>query len=354
MSRYRVLVAVAIFATSAVGAWAQKNVNPHFDTDLSGWTVFLAPQHEWSSVDADASVGSGSLLAFNDVAGGALVRATQCVAVEPGMTLHFMVRTLVLDSGDSANITLDLTPHADDSCHTPIGLNRVIETPPKGQWTRIIHGPHTVPEGVQSIEVGLGLSEALMGTVPVSAHFDDAQFFLFANGFESATCGDWSDAVPFCETPEVGLRVEVSWETPSDPDPGDEIGTDLDLHLLHPDGSGAWLGAFDCFQANPSPDWGAAGAPQNPDLVREDSDGAGPEIIQVTDPQSVSYDFGVPYVDDLGFGASGATVTVFVDGSIVYQFADKTLVAGEFWHIGSVEWPGGIVTVVDSVTQGVP
>ena len=52
------------------------------------------------------------------------------------------------------------------------------------------------------------------------------------------------------------LNLEVSFE----------VGTDLDLHLLHPDGSGAWLGSYDCYRANSSPDWGTAGKSNNPDL----------------------------------------------------------------------------------------
>jgi hypothetical protein len=176
----------------------------------------------------------------------------------------------------------------------------------------------------------------------------------FADDFETGVCSMWSRASPFCATPNVGLRVEVSWDTSGDPDPGDEVGSDADLHLLHPDGSGNWLGSYDCYQANATPDWGTAGDAHDPYLVREDADGTGPEIIQITDPQSVEYDIGVHLVDDSGFGASQATVTVYFDGTPVYQYPNKTIFDGEFWHLGSVEWPTGTVTLVDSVTAGVP
>jgi hypothetical protein len=211
-----------------------------------------------------------------------------------------------------------------------------------------------IPEGVHSVQVGLSLSESWNGTIPVSAHFDDAEFILFESGFETATCSDWSLAVPFCITPDAGLRVELTWSTPGDPDQGDDSGTDLDLHLRHPDGGDSWGGASTCSAANPSPGWGAAGSANDPELIFEDDDGAGPEAVQITDPESVAYDIGVHYVDDLAFGGSSATVRVFVDGSMVYEYADKTLVDGDFWHVGEAAWPGGTITVVDSVTEGIP
>ena len=80
----------------------------------------------------------------------------------------------------------------------------------------------------------------------------------------------------------------------------------------------------------------------------------GPEIIQITDPQSVGYDIGIHYVNDFNYGASQATVTVSFDGSPVYQYPGKTLSDGQFWHLGSVDWPTGTVTLDDTVTAGVP
>ena len=47
-------------------------------------------------------------------------------------------------------------------------------------------------------------------------------------------------------------------------------------------------------------------------------------------------------------------VTIYFHGSPIYQYPGKTLSDGQFWHLGSVEWPAGTVTPVDSVTSGVP
>ena len=270
------------------------------------------------------------------------------------MTISFMDLVLVLETGDPADVTIDLTPYSDGSCQSSTGLNRVITTPPQGQWTTIVHGPHLVPPEVHSVEVGLGLYEAVGSSVPVSAHFDGAQFFLFVDDFETGTCSAWSATQPFCITPGVGLRVEVTWETFDDPDPSDAVGADLDLHLLHPDAESAWLGLFDCHKNNPFPDWGTPGSDEDPALIIQDDDGAGPETIQITGPESVVYDIGVHYADDLGYGTSNATLRILIDGSLIYEYADKALQNDQFWYLGTVEWPGGIVTVLDSVSSGIP
>jgi len=348
------MVATAVLVIAAVTGWPQEITNPDFDENLTGWSVSSEPKHQWSSVDHRDSGDSGSLLAFKDYVATNLVRATQCVPVDPGMTISFMVRVLVLETGDPADVTIDRTPYSDGSCQSSTGLNRVITTPSLGQWTTIVHGPHLVSPEVHSIEVGPGLYEAAGASVPVSAHFDGAQFFLFAEGFETGTCSEWSVTQPFCVTPGVGLRVEVTWETFSDPDPSDEVGADLDLHLLHPDAEGAWLGPFDCHKTDPFPDWGTPGSGEDPALIIQDDDGAGPEIIQITDPESVEYDIGVHYADDFGYGTSNATLRIWIDGSLIYEYPDKALLNGQFWYLGTVEWPSGIVTVFDSVSSGIP
>ncbi len=195
-------------------------------------------------------------------------------------------------------------------------------------------------------------------TVPPGQIFPRATIYvvdvIFGDTFETGTGFQWSYFQPFCGTPHVGLRVEVTWQTPGDPDETDDVGTNLDLHILHPDAGGTWLSAHDCYRNNPAPDWGVVGVHENAVVILIDDDGAGPEIVQLTDPQSVSYDVGVHYFDDLAFGPSIATVKVWLNGVQVYEYPGKTLIDGEFWHLGSVAWPGGAFTGVDTVTAGIP
>ena len=105
----------------------------------------------------------------------------------------------------------------------------------------------------------------------------------------------------------------MTWNTPNDPnqfDEGVEVGADLDLHLAHPlaavaagpdvDGDGApdmWFQQpFDCFWFNPVPDWGPMGPEGDPSMDVDDTDGAGPEIISLTEPEDgLAYSIAVHY-----------------------------------------------------------
>ncbi len=181
-----------------------------------------------------------------------------------------------------------------------------------------------------------------------------AQTEIFDDDFEDGTCLQWSNSVPFCETPNVGLRIELTWTTSGDSDPFDNHGTDVDLHVLHPDAEGDWESSLDCYLQNPTPDWGVAGISQNPILIRSAQNGAGPEIIQITDPESGEYDIGVHYVDDKGYGSSTMTVQIYLNGTITTVSPGKTMNDGYFWEFGSIQWPSGAFTTVDQLFVGIP
>jgi hypothetical protein len=119
-------------------------------------------------------------------------------------------------------------------------------------------------------------------------------------------------------------RIVLTWETPGDDVSADADGTDVDLHLLHPDGE-LWGGAgpLDAYYANPVPDWGRVGDPtDNPVLVLDDVDGQGPEVLDfdvLTDTADLARPFlvGVHLYraeslrDGRDFGPSTARVVVF-------------------------------------------
>jgi hypothetical protein len=151
------------------------------------------------------------------------------------------------------------------------------------------------------------------------------------------------------------LRVELVWATPNDPDPYDEgvdLGADLDVHLAHPyavgpdlDGDGAGDGFFDLpydvFFDNPEPRWyPTRPTSEQPQLVEDDQDGTGPEVIEASvQPGGLEPLIGVHVWDDHGFGASAAVVRVFARGELVYESAPVTLLADELWEVGRITWP---------------
>ena len=164
----------------------------------------------------------------------------------------------------------------------------------------------------------------------------------------------------------LGLRIELTWDTPGDEDQTDEgpgVGADLDLHLLHPfatgrdiDGDGIPDGWFDmpwdCFWLNANPPWGIPDplSEDGPVLERQDTDGAGPEVIELRKPQDgLVYRVGVHGWDMHGFGHSFATVRVFVRGKLAYESGPVELDSQEFWDALTIVWPSGeVAPLVDA------
>jgi hypothetical protein len=161
--------------------------------------------------------------------------------------------------------------------------------------------------------------------------------------------------------PGEAIHVELLWHTPEDldeTDTGPEAGSDLDLHFLHPwaagpdlDDDGApdgWFDIpFDCFWSNAHPNWSSydPGIDDDPGLDRTDTDGAGPEIMNLDNPENVPYRVGVHYWSDHGYGASYATVRVYIYAQLVFEVEDVMLVDLDMWEVCSIEWPSGEVQV---------
>jgi len=168
--------------------------------------------------------------------------------------------------------------------------------------------------------------------------------------------------------PDEGIHVELLWQTPGDPDESDtgpDAGSDLDLHFVHPwaegpdlDGDGepdGWFDQpFDCFWFNAHPEWGSFDPEinDNPDLVRDDTDGAGPEIMILPLPEDVTYRVGVQYWNSHQLGPSWATVRVYLKGELAFEVAGVKLMQKDMWEVCTVDWPSGEVNeVLDAAGQ---
>jgi hypothetical protein len=170
--------------------------------------------------------------------------------------------------------------------------------------------------------------------------------------------------------PDQAIHVELLWTTEGDPnqtDEGPEAGADLDLHFAHPfaarqpdvDGDGApdpWFDIpYDCFWFNAHPNWGSLNptVDDNPGLDREDSDGAGPENINLNLPEDDTvYRVAVHYWSDHTFGPSLATVRVYVYGELRYEAKDVELKHRDLWEVLSIDWPSGSITPAESSSGG--
>lgn len=155
-----------------------------------------------------------------------------------------------------------------------------------------------------------------------------------------------------CEPAEVkvnvnpinAIHVELTWKTPGDPDEfddGPDAGTDLDLHFKHEQATGWFDFQYDVFWYNPSPNWGLYNdnADDNPSLDLDDSDGAGPENLNMNGPEEVTYTVGVHYWrDPAKFGNVQATVRVFIYGVLVLETKPTELTKFDFWEVATIEW----------------
>jgi len=170
-----------------------------------------------------------------------------------------------------------------------------------------------------------------------------------------------------------GLHIELTWHTPNDPDETDQCGkdkdcgSDMDLHFLHPNAYGQGVDitgvtnpgyfahaggtenpGWDCYWNNAHPLWvkpdqAEPGTDPNPNLDRDDTDGLGPENLNLKDPQvfqnDACYRVGVHYFSDHGFGASFATVKVYVNGILKWQNPQPVRMDSlDLWDVAEICW----------------
>lgn len=163
-----------------------------------------------------------------------------------------------------------------------------------------------------------------------------------------------------------GITVELIWGTPGDPDETDtgaDAGSDLDLHFLHPWAAGpdldqdgyadGWFDIpFDVFWFNAHPNWGSydPAANDDPDMIRDDTDGLGPELIHLENPEPFIYRVGAHYWNDHGYGPAYATVRVYLKGVLAFEAAGVELVDSDMWSVCVIDWVTGTVTPVTDET----
>ncbi len=168
----------------------------------------------------------------------------------------------------------------------------------------------------------------------------------------SDACPARAARIRITATPEEGLHVQLVWHTPGDADETDGEGSDVDLHLLHPQGRAWSVAPLDCYYANSEPDWGPNGEAGNPSLDIDDVNGAGPENINLDDPEDTNalggfYRVGVHYFRAENFvgggtwGPSEATVRIFAGGNLIGEFTRVLMAMNHFWLVASVHWEDG-------------
>ena len=173
---------------------------------------------------------------------------------------------------------------------------------------------------------------------------------------------DLSAPSEFCEQPDArvhiiaepdqDIHVQTVWHTPRDRDETDAEGSDVDMHLLHPNGQSWAVAPLDCYYANTQPDWGPRGPAGNPSLDIDDTNGAGPENINLDEPEDTGalgnpYRVGIHYYRSENFlgnsdwGPSEVTVRIFLGGVQAGEWVRELQRRDHFWEVANIIWGPG-------------
>ena len=153
-------------------------------------------------------------------------------------------------------------------------------------------------------------------------------------------------------TPSQDIYISTTWETPLDLDIEDHIGADLDVHYLHPQGSFEHE-VYDIFWRNRTADWGEPGPQDDPELLRDDRDGSGPEVVAHRQPvEGLTYRVGVHAFDPMGLGASQVSTTVHIHGLLAATSSAQPLFgAGSYLEVATITWSASpSVTLIEEIT----
>jgi len=222
------------------------------------------------------------------------------------------------------SITLDGTNSYDQDGYI-IDYHWWIEGHPMGSFAELIPNSSPTPR----------FTCDLAGTYSIKLKVTDNAFA------ESAV-----DTVRFECIPNEMLHIQLVWDA-------DDV--DLDLHLLKPNGGLYWdTDGGDCFYKtciptddNPDPvDWGTYG---HPSMDRDDTNGYGPENINLDDPGDGTYQVQVFYYDahQAPSEATTATVRVFVYG--IQKFEKSVAFDQEHlrWEVCDIQWRDDFVYITE-------
>ncbi len=171
------------------------------------------------------------------------------------------------------------------------------------------------------------------------------------------SCGDPARVIVRA-IPNEKILIELTWTNPEDPDETDTVGSDVDLHLTKM-GPGLWFKTpYDIYFRNPNS--GAAGDangiwnPESPSLDIDDTNGGGPENIQMNDPAPCEwYAIGVHYFRQL-FGTAYVTLRVYINAQLVYEDFESMGRGGQFWDVARIHWDSGQVYDANASIFNVP
>ncbi len=174
MSRM-VWLAVVLLAGAAAPLWAQNQVvNPGFDKNLSGWTVFNAAVTR-SNEDANGSSTSGAARIVLHLGGPEGFREVlaQCLPVASATVYVFSAKVRVQEAG-AERIVGDLRWFSGPGCIGDLGGHSLFTNGPAGPW-HLASFPRTSLPGAKFVRVSLKAGTRFDGS-PHTTRWDDVYF----------------------------------------------------------------------------------------------------------------------------------------------------------------------------------
>jgi hypothetical protein len=170
--------------------------------------------------------------------------------------------------------------------------------------------------------------------IPLSGHYEFTLRVFDDVGFQN--CDDPA-ILTVLSIPDETIHIELTWTNPLDFDESDDQGSDVDLHFVKVGHN--WFDAtYDAYYANNAPSWG----PELPSLDIDDTDGSGPENVQMDNPLDCQwYAIGVHYFEKQ-FGTAYANIRVFIEAQQIAELVNVPLEStDDFWDVGRLHWPTG-------------
>jgi hypothetical protein len=269
--------------------------------------------------------------AMGDVMGGIRLETTdpdkQQVVIPIRATINRAPTAAIADLGNGApglSVTLDGTASMDPDGDAPLTYRWTLRNRPLASNTAI-----AMPDAALT---AMRLDPSVPGAYEVQLEVTDSQ------GVKSCQPARKS----IIASPAQKLLIELFW---------DNMGTDLDLHLLKTPSTRVGLIPDDVFYQNRKPDWGVMGDPaDDPELSRDALTGYGPEVFGWLNPIDGTYRIAVAFEQDYGLGtmarASRATVRVYQFGILKAELTRTMTERNEIWLVADVVWPSGEVSVV--------
>lgn len=135
--------------------------------------------------------------------------------------------------------------------------------------------------------------------------------------------------------PAGDILVELTWNSPTTPNPAVGFGTDLDLHYLHQNGTWGHQ-SLSVFWRRRSQNWDGGQVSLDIDSLW----GEKPENVNHNNPQfGYNYNIGVHYYSDNSRGPSDATIRVYIGAQLVYENRNRRLAnVNDLWRVGVIQW----------------